>query len=136
MSLLTVNNIGKKYFRKDNQNLSKKEEFWALKNINFELKQGENLAIIGKNGSGKSTLLKILSQITYPTIGEVSVKGKIAGLLELGTGFHPHFTGKENVYFYGSILGFSRKEIKSQFDAILDFSGVEKFINQPFPRKI
>ena len=105
--------------------------FWALKDISFQLEQGENLAIIGHNGSGKSTLLKILSNVLLPTTGGVTIRGRVASLLELGTGFHPDLTGRENVFFYGTVLGFSKKEIKQSFDAIVDFSGVEAFIDMP-----
>jgi len=105
--------------------------FWALKDINFELKKGEVLGIIGKNGAGKSTLLKILSRITDPTTGTVKIRGRVASLLEVGTGFHPELTGLENVYMNGTILGMRRKEIDKKFAEIVAFSGVEKFINTP-----
>jgi homopolymeric O-antigen transport system ATP-binding protein len=107
---------------------------WALKNINFEVKQGEVLGIIGKNGAGKSTLLKILSQVTGPTIGDIKVKGRIASLLEVGTGFHPDLSGKENIFLNGAILGMSKNEIKSKFDEIVAFSGVERYIDTPVKR--
>ncbi|MEO6902170.1 MAG: ABC transporter ATP-binding protein [Bacteroidia bacterium] len=107
---------------------------WALKNINFEVKQGEVLGIIGKNGAGKSTLLKLLSQITAPTIGDIKIKGRIAALLEVGTGFHPELSGRENVFLNGAILGMSKQEIRSKFDEIVDFSGVEKYIDTPVKR--
>ena len=107
---------------------------WALKDINFEVKRGEVLGIIGKNGAGKSTLLKILSQITSPTIGEIKVKGRIAALLEVGTGFHPDLTGRENIYLNGAILGMTKLEIKNKFDEIVDFSGVAKYIDTPVKR--
>src|ERR1700749_1518823 len=97
---------------------------WSLKDINFEVNQGEVLGIIGKNGAGKSTLLKILSQVTTPTTGEVKVKGRIAALLEVGTGFHPDLTGRENVFLNGSILGMTRVEIKARFDEIVTFAEV------------
>lgn len=100
---------------------------WSLKDINFEVKRGEVLGIIGKNGAGKSTLLKILSQVTTPTGGEVKVKGRIAALLEVGTGFHPELTGRENVFLNGAILGMTKAEIKSKLDEIVDFSGVAKY---------
>lgn len=107
---------------------------WSLKDINFDLKQGEVLGIIGKNGAGKSTLLKILSQITVPTTGQVKIKGRIAALLEIGTGFHPELSGKENIFLNGAILGMSKAEIKSKFDEIVDFSGVAKYIDTPVKR--
>lgn len=107
---------------------------WALKNVSFEVKQGEVLGIIGKNGAGKSTLLKILSQITQPTHGEIRVKGKIASLLEVGTGFHPELSGRENIFLNGAILGMKKKEISNKFDEIVSFSGVEKFIDTPVKR--
>jgi lipopolysaccharide transport system ATP-binding protein len=107
---------------------------WSLKDINFEVKQGEVLGIIGKNGAGKSTLLKILSQVTTPTTGEVNVKGRIAALLEVGTGFHPELTGRENIFLNGTILGMTKVEIKSKFDEIVDFSGVAKYLDTPVKR--
>jgi lipopolysaccharide transport system ATP-binding protein len=110
------------------------EEFWALKDINLEIKQGDRLGIIGKNGAGKSTLLKILSRITEPTTGWVGIKGRVASLLEVGTGFHPELTGKENIFLNGAILGMTRSEIKKKFDEIVDFSGVEKFLDTPVKR--
>ena len=112
----------------------KKQEFWALKNVSFEVKRGEVLGVIGKNGAGKSTLLKILSRITEPTIGKITLKGKIASLLEVGTGFHPELTGRENIYLNGSILGMKKKEINRKFNRIVDFSGVEKFLDTPFKK--
>jgi lipopolysaccharide transport system ATP-binding protein len=107
---------------------------WALKDINFEVKQGEVLGIIGKNGAGKSTLLKILSQVTGPTVGEIKVKGRIASLLEVGTGFHPELTGRENIFLNGAILGMTKAEIRSKFDEIVAFSGVERYIDTPVKR--
>jgi ABC-type polysaccharide/polyol phosphate transport system ATPase subunit len=108
-----------------------KEEFWALKDVSFNIYPGESVGIIGKNGAGKSTLLKILSKITPPTSGKIISRGRIASLLEVGTGFHPELTGRENIYMNGSILGMRRKEIQKNFDAIVDFAGVEKFIDTP-----
>ncbi len=110
---------------------SKKESevFWALKNISFNVNAGESIGIIGKNGAGKSTLLKVLSKITPPTEGKIISRGRIASLLEVGTGFHPELTGRENVYLNGSILGMKRREIQSQFDEIIDFAGIEKFLD-------
>ncbi|MBI3519743.1 MAG: ABC transporter ATP-binding protein [Bacteroidetes bacterium] len=107
---------------------------WALKDINFEVKQGEVLGIIGRNGAGKSTLLKILSRVTAPTLGNIKAKGRIASLLEVGTGFHPELTGRENIFLNGAILGMSKQEIKSKFDEIVSFSGVERYIDTPVKR--
>ena len=110
------------------------EEFWALKDVNLEIQQGEVVGFIGRNGAGKSTLLKILSRITAPTTGEIRLHGRVGSLLEVGTGFHPELTGRENVYLNGSILGMSRREIQSKFDEIVEFSGVEKFLDTPVKR--
>ena len=107
---------------------------WSLKDINFEVKQGDVLGIIGKNGAGKSTLLKILSQVTSATTGKVKIRGRIAALLEVGTGFHPELTGRENIFLNGAILGMSKSEIASKFDEIVNFSGVEKYIDTPVKR--
>jgi lipopolysaccharide transport system ATP-binding protein len=107
------------------------DTFWALQDINFDVHQGECIGIIGRNGAGKSTLLKILSQITPPTKGYIKARGRIASLLEVGTGFHPELTGRENVYLNGSILGLKRSEINAKFDEIIDFSGIEKFLDTP-----
>lgn len=110
------------------------EDLWALKDVSFSVEQGEVLGIIGKNGAGKSTLLKILSRVTAPTAGRVRVKGRIASLLEVGTGFHPDLTGRENIYLNGTILGMKKSEITRKFDEIVDFAEVEKFIDTPVKR--
>jgi lipopolysaccharide transport system ATP-binding protein len=108
--------------------------FWALDNVSFEVKEGEVLGIIGRNGAGKSTLLKILSQVTTPTSGEIKIKGRIASLLEVGTGFHPELTGRENVFLNGAILGMTKAEIRKKFDEIVAFSEIEEFIDTPVKR--
>ncbi|MEH2436126.1 MAG: polysaccharide ABC transporter ATP-binding protein [Nostoc sp.] len=110
------------------------EEFWALKDVFFEIKQGDRVGIIGRNGAGKSTLLKILSRITEPTKGSINIKGRVASLLEVGTGFHPELTGRENIYLNGAILGMSKVEIKRNFDEIVAFAEVEKFLDTPVKR--
>src|SRR3989339_287164 len=156
-TVIKVENLGKKYiighqqekyialrdviangfsniFKRGNKNSFSKEEFWALKDINFEVKKGDRLGIIGKNGAGKSTILKILSRITEPSIGRVSINGRVASLLEVGTGFHPELTGRENIYLNGAVLGMSRSEIKHKFDEIVAFAEVEKFLDTPVKR--
>ena len=111
-----------------------REEFWALKDISFEIKQGDRVGIIGHNGAGKSTLLKILSRITEPTKGKIKINGRVASLLEVGTGFHPELTGRENIFLNGAILGMSKVEIKRKFDEIVAFAEVEKFLDTPVKR--
>jgi lipopolysaccharide transport system ATP-binding protein len=110
------------------------EYVWALQNINFEVKKGEILGIIGKNGAGKSTLLKILSKVTGPTKGSIKVNGRIASLLEVGTGMHPELTGRENIFLNGAILGMTKKEIKTKLDEIVEFSGIGKYLDTPVKR--
>jgi lipopolysaccharide transport system ATP-binding protein len=107
---------------------------WSLKDLDFKIEQGQTVGIIGKNGAGKSTLLKVLSQVTTPTIGKIKMKGRVASLLEVGTGFHPELTGRENIYLNGAILGMRKSEIKRKFDEIVDFSGVERYIETPVKR--
>lgn len=145
--ILEVNGISKKFklqherqsylsLRESISNIFRKhddanEDFWALKDVSFNVYPGDSIGIVGKNGAGKSTLLKILSKITPPTSGRIISRGRIASLLEVGTGFHPELTGRENIYLNGSILGLQRSEINRQFDAIVDFSGVERFLDTP-----
>jgi lipopolysaccharide transport system ATP-binding protein len=143
-SVISIQHVSKEYtigsakstsLRESINNFSKhkqsKETFFALKNINLEIQQGDVIGIIGKNGAGKSTLLKVLSQITKPSKGRIEIAGRVASLLEVGTGFHPELTGRENIYLNGTILGMTRKEVKAKFDEIVAFSGVEKFIDTP-----
>lgn len=111
-----------------------REEFWALKDVSFNVKQGEVVGIIGRNGAGKSTLLKLLSRITDPTSGFAKINGRVGSLLEVGTGFHPELSGRENIFLNGAILGMTKKEIKQSFDSIVDFSEIEKFIDTPVKR--
>jgi lipopolysaccharide transport system ATP-binding protein len=110
------------------------EEFWALRNVNFEVKQGEAIGIIGRNGAGKSTLLKILSRITEPTEGRIKLRGRVASLLEVGTGFHPELTGRENIFLNGAILGMKQWEIRKKFDEIVAFADIERFLDTPVKR--
>ena len=113
---------------------AQKETFWALNDITFDVKQGDVVGVIGRNGAGKSTLLKILSRITKPSKGEIHLHGRVGSLLEVGTGFHPDLTGRENIYLNGAILGMRKSEIRKQFDAIVDFAGVEQFLDTPVKR--
>jgi lipopolysaccharide transport system ATP-binding protein len=159
MQVITAHNIGKKYVidsqkmirqsvsiketvveglntmlgRGDRNNIEK-EDFWALREVNFAVEQGDRVGIVGHNGAGKSTLLKILSRITEPTVGQVKITGRVASLLEVGTGFHPELTGRENVFLNGAVLGMKRHEIQRQFDEIVAFSGVEQFLDTPVKR--
>jgi lipopolysaccharide transport system ATP-binding protein len=120
--------------RQFNHSTDSADYFWALQNINFEVKQGEVLGIIGKNGAGKSTLLKIMSRVTTPTSGQIKIRGRVASLLEVGTGFHPELTGRENIFLNGAILGMTKDEINNKFAEIVDFAEIEKFIDTPVKR--
>lgn len=155
--IITINNLGKRYllglgggeryralrdvmansvknlFKRNNKNKDP-QEIWALKDITFDIRAGEKVGIIGRNGAGKSTLLKILSEITEPTEGEAHIYGRVASLLEVGTGFHPELTGKENVFMNGAILGMTRAEIKKKFDEIVSFAEIERFLDTPVKR--
>jgi lipopolysaccharide transport system ATP-binding protein len=124
----------KNLFTKKTEEQVSHEDFWALKGVSFSVNQGDRIGIIGSNGAGKSTLLKVLSRITEPTEGKISIRGRVASLLEVGTGFHPELSGRENIFLNGAILGMKRQDIKAQFDAIVDFAGVEKFLDTPVKR--
>ncbi|WP_448697791.1 polysaccharide ABC transporter ATP-binding protein [Mucilaginibacter sp. AW1-3] len=117
-----------------NRSANTTEDFWALKDVSFDINTGDAVGVIGRNGAGKSTLLKLLSRITEPSTGRITLNGRVASLLEVGTGFHPELTGRENIYLNGSILGMKHKEIKQKFDEIVDFSGVEQFLDTPVKR--
>lgn len=116
------------------RNSQSQEEFWALKDVSFDVMPGDRVGIIGRNGAGKSTLLKLLSRITEPTTGRITLRGRVASLLEVGTGFHPELTGRENIFLNGAILGMSRAEVRCKFDEIVDFAGVERFLDTPVKR--
>ena len=130
-----MESLGNRLKRNKTQSSNAQEkEFWALRDLSFTVERGDVVGIIGKNGAGKSTLLKVISRITQPSSGQITINGRVASLLEVGTGFHPELTGRENIFLNGSILGMTRKEIKTKFDEIVDFSGVEKFIDTPVKR--
>lgn len=130
---IVTDNIKNLFTKKEGNEVSH-EDFWALKGVSFNINQGDRVGIIGSNGAGKSTLLKVLSRITEPTEGKITIKGRVASLLEVGTGFHPELSGRENIFLNGAILGMKRQDIKNQFDAIVDFAGVEKFLDTPVKR--
>lgn len=131
---IIVENLTKKFVLKNTSNFdfeNSKNELWALNDISFTVKKGETVGIFGPNGSGKSTLLKILAGITKPTSGKVTIKGRVASILDIGAGFHPELTGRENIFLNGQLLGFSKFEIQSHFQEIVEFSGIIKFIDEP-----
>lgn len=153
--MIEVENLGKQYFRRSREGRSsystlrerlarsfhfnrkqspEEEAFWALRHVNLQVQEGEVLGVIGPNGAGKSTLLKLLSRITEPTEGRFTLGGRVASLLEVGTGFHPELTGRENIFLSGAVLGMKRQEVKTHFEAIVDFAGVEDFIDMPVKR--
>jgi lipopolysaccharide transport system ATP-binding protein len=122
------------FTKQKNETITSQEEFWALRDVTLEIKQGDCIGIVGRNGAGKSTLLKILSRITEPTAGRIDIEGRVASLLEVGTGFHPELTGRENIFLNGAILGMSRAEIRRKFDEIVAFAEVDKFLDTPVKR--
>src|SRR5688572_16721738 len=134
VTAIKISGLSKKFHLQHpirNEDGSMSNELWALKNIDLEIKKGEHVGLIGPNGSGKSTLLKILAGITKPTAGTAEITGRVASILDIGAGFHPELSGRENVFLNGQLLGFSKKEIKQKFDDIVSFSGIEKFIDEP-----
>lgn len=139
MDVVTIHNVSKKYFLAQDEPMllknlflpQKKEEVWALKNVSLTIKKGETIGIIGENGSGKSTLLKVIAGITFPTRGLVKVDGRLGTLIELGAGFHPDLSGRENIYLNGALLGFTRKELDKKYDKIIEFADIGEYISQP-----
>jgi ABC-type polysaccharide/polyol phosphate transport system ATPase subunit len=141
MLLLDLNNISKRYWLHRRRQLLAQhawqkirhvaEPFWALRNVSFQVRQGESLAVVGANGAGKSTLLSVIAGVTHPTSGELRRDGRVGALLELGTGFHPDLTGRENILLNASLLGLSRAEVRAKFDSIVEFSGMERFLDEP-----
>ena len=126
--------VVRRLLRRDSDGTSRSEEFWALRDVSFEVQPGERLGVIGRNGAGKTTLLKVLSRITEPTRGRVRLRGRVSSLLEVGTGFHPELTGRENIYLNGAILGMTREEIRRKYDEIVAFAEVERFLDTPVKR--
>src|SRR5215813_13689941 len=143
---LSLQNVSKRYrIRRESEttgaslfqklaSLTRKEDFWALKDVSFEVERGQALGIIGHNGAGKSTILKLLSRITVPSTGEIMINGRLSALIEVGSGFHPELTGRENIYLNGSILGMLRREITKKLDSIVDFAELRQFIDTPVKR--
>src|SRR4029079_1040781 len=131
MSVLPFQKAGRLFSNRTTEESAREEAFWALRDVSFEVKRGEVTGIIGRNGAGKSTLLKILSRITEPTEGQAVLRGRVASLLEVGTGFHPELTGRENVFLSGSILGMRKADIRRRFDEIVAFAEVERFLDTP-----
>src|SRR5215813_15455372 len=143
---LSLQNVSKRYrIRRESDtagaswfqklvSLARKEDFWALKDVSFELPRGQALGIIGHNGAGKSTILKLLARITTPSTGEIMINGRLSALIEVGSGFHPELTGRENIYLNGSILGMLRRDITKKFDSIVDFAELRQFIDTPTKR--
>jgi lipopolysaccharide transport system ATP-binding protein len=129
----SLSHLGKRVVRREHRS-HKRDDIWALRDVSFQVEEGEVLGVIGRNGAGKSTLLKLLTRITTPTSGRAEIRGRVGSLLEVGTGFHPELTGRENIYLNGAILGMKRREIEQRFDEMVEFSGVEKFIDTPVKR--
>ena len=131
---MVYDQVGRLFRRRHESRSIRREPFWALQDVNFEVSRGEVLGVIGRNGAGKSTLLKVLASITRPTTGEVEMRGRVGSLLEVGTGFHPELSGRENIFLSAAVLGMSRREVKRKFNEIVEFAGVEKFLDTPVKR--